>query len=873
MNKSKKLGRLVTAGILTAAMNMSMLGTALAVDSVDNYGSAATTYGLGDDDIVETYTFKNGDENVTVSVPSAADRCSIAVYGIKPLVTKDAEDKTVTSYEGITVKAYHLIEGNYNRYGFTGWTQTEETAAVEGGKFETFNNVVANKGQVVAIDIFKYLDANGNPTNDEDKKAENNPDYNEGKIITETNISSIAKAITKDRNLVESIPLTVDENGVFRSDVAEAGTYLILVETNKVGVIYNPMIVSNDYSNSSNAQSLSNVTETKTVAITKDADRYHDEEEGRGVKVDDNNSFTDYDFALDASKVSGLLTIDDENLLPSKQDNEKYAESREEVKYVRSTEANGNVYTIKFTDGAGDENTVKTMALKGRAYAKMSTIGLEKNIVFASTDNFDDQKYNENDMVLSETDKFYYSKYDDASKGNILTFDIMTSVPDYSNIYFGDETDFVFDIIDNQGIGLEKVDLTKVKVYAGTSVKTNAEEIAAEIVKEDNLLSAEGTYAITDLAATDLSDFSDNGFKISFTKDWVLSADNANKKIIVRYATKLSKDAKIGLEGNANEVFLNYTTAPTIGEGEDKRPQRGYKFDFAMEYTFSPVVYKVDEEGRVVVDDNGEFVVDADADDYATAVEKSEADAPLAGAKFHLIRIGNRMGMVDGVVHTANLIPDGTTIDTDFWNSDAYDELDTWDLTSQDDGLLTFDSAELNGIDEGLYALVEYEAPKGYTLNDRVYYIDITPNYDETKKSFIGVNVALTDDKNTTLGTALLDGTHYEKAATKDAPLDQEERLLTSYEIAEWNSGTTGTTDLTVNPQDDADTKITTVFSWDDAEAGSKNVALDVIAIPNTKLTKLPSTGGIGTYVFTCIGLVLMGGVVVLATKKKKEEE
>jgi LPXTG-motif cell wall-anchored protein len=872
MNKSKKLGRLVTAGILTAAMSMSMLGTALAADPVDNYGSEATTYGLGDDDVVETYTFKDGDENVTVSVPSAADRCSIAVYGIKPLVTKNAEDKTVTSYEGITVKAYHLIEGNYNRYGFTGWTQTKETAAVEGGKFETFNNVVANKGQVVAIDNFKYLDANGNPTNTKSDTTTSNPDYNEGKIITEENISSIAKAITKDRLLVESIPLTVDENGVFRSDVAEAGTYLILVETNKAGVIYNPMIVSNDYSNSSNAQSLSNVTVTKTAAITKDADRYHDEEEGRGVKVDPNNSFTDYDFALDASKVSGLLTIDDENLLPSKQDNKKYVESREKVKYVRSTEANGNVYTIKFTDGTGDENTVKTMALQGRAYAKMSTIGLEKNIVFASTDNFDDQKYNENDMVLSETDKFYYSKYDDASKGDTLTFDIMTSVPDYSNIYFGDETEFVFDIIDNQGVGLEKVDLTKVKVYAGTSVKTNAEDIAADIVKEGNLLSAKDTYAITDLAATDLSDFSDNGFKISFAKDWVLSADNANKKIIVRYATKLSKDAEIGLEGNANEVFLNYTTAPTIGEGEDKRPQRGYKFDFAMEYTFSPVVYKVDEEGRVVVDDNGEFVVDADADDYATAVEKSEADAPLAGAKFHLIRIGNRMGMADGA-HTANLIPAGTAIDADFWNSDAYDELDTWDLTSQDDGLLTFDSAELNGIDEGLYALVEYEAPKGYTLNDRVYYIDITPKYNEAKKSFIGVNVALTDDKNTTLGTALLDGTHYEKAATKNGPLDQEERLLTSYEIAEWNSGTTGTADLDVNPQDDADTKITTVFSWDDEEASNKNVALDVIAIPNTKLTKLPSTGGIGTYVFTCVGLVLMGGVVVLATKKKKEEE
>lgn len=114
--------------------------------------------------------------------------------------------------------------------------------------------------------------------------------------------------------------------------------------------------------------------------------------------------------------------------------------------------------------------------------------------------------------------------------------------------------------------------------------------------------------------------------------------------------------------------------------------------------------------------------------------------------------------------------------------------------TTGDDGGLTF-----TGLDAGTYTLVETVAPEGFTLDTTPHTVIITPTYGDNNK--------LTKLEIT------IDG-----------------KATSTYEVTYETSGkTTVKTNNTV-----------------------------VTSIKNTKLSSLPSTGGMGTYLFTIVGVVLM---------------
>lgn len=118
--------------------------------------------------------------------------------------------------------------------------------------------------------------------------------------------------------------------------------------------------------------------------------------------------------------------------------------------------------------------------------------------------------------------------------------------------------------------------------------------------------------------------------------------------------------------------------------------------------------------------------------------------------------------------------------------------------TSDENGRLKF-----TGLATGEYELVETKAPEGYALNNEVQNIKIAAEYNEngTLKSYsITIN-----DQNTSTYTATYDGKgNIEKV------------------------------------EDVTNTSI----------------------IKNTKLSQLPSTGGMGTYIFTFVGVTLMAGAI-----------
>lgn len=118
--------------------------------------------------------------------------------------------------------------------------------------------------------------------------------------------------------------------------------------------------------------------------------------------------------------------------------------------------------------------------------------------------------------------------------------------------------------------------------------------------------------------------------------------------------------------------------------------------------------------------------------------------------------------------------------------------------TSDENGRLKF-----IGLATGEYTLVETKAPEGYALNNSPQKVKISAEYNEngTLKSYsITIN-----DKNTSTYTATYEG--------KDKITEIKDETTTSI-------------------------------------------------IKNTKLSKLPSTGGMGTYLFTFVGVTLMAGAM-----------
>lgn len=148
---------------------------------------------------------------------------------------------------------------------------------------------------------------------------------------------------------------------------------------------------------------------------------------------------------------------------------------------------------------------------------------------------------------------------------------------------------------------------------------------------------------------------------------------------------------------------------------------------------------------------------------------------------------------------------------------------------SNEKGQLSF-----KGLDAGSYNLVETKAPDGYSLNDTVIPIVIAAHYDEDGR--------LADYSITING---------KKTAKYEATYTADE--------------STGKKEIT---------NITTKYLNDKGEEITLDEAQYLEEILNTKLSKLPSTGGIGTTIFTiggCAIMILAAGLF-FASRRKAEK-
>ncbi len=151
----------------------------------------------------------------------------------------------------------------------------------------------------------------------------------------------------------------------------------------------------------------------------------------------------------------------------------------------------------------------------------------------------------------------------------------------------------------------------------------------------------------------------------------------------------------------------------------------------------------------------------------------------------------------------------------------------SYEATTTDDGRMNF-----KGLDAGTYTLVEKTAPEGYTLNTQTVPVVITATY------------------NT-------DGT------LKDYSIKVNNKETSTYEATYDKSDASTAKDV-----------VTNITTKEEITTKEGYTTSDAYIFWNTELSSLPSTGGIGTTIFTiggCIIMIIAAGLFFASRRKKAE--
>ena len=336
---------------------------------------------------------------------------------------------------------------------------------------------------------------------------------------------------------------------------------------------------------------------------------------------------------------------------------------------------------------------------------------------------------------------------------------------------------------------------------------------------------------------------------------------HASEEVVVTYDATLNTSAVIGVEGNKNEVTVDFSNNPNEDYGEDDIPDDGFPADethipngktpenYTLTYVSKINVYKVDENTK-----------------------------PLQGAEFTLY--GDTLNKVLVMKEQFTKVDEGGT----------YYKLTNGTYTEEEPITADYMKAAEAGATEGYVVDNEYNDDDKVVIGTNTYrpYNSTT---DTGKDIFVLVKANTSEYANTsekykcewTSETQTADGETLKVVGTVDA------NGVVSF--AGLPAGTYTLSETVIpngyNPIPDIDFKLdweapATVTAgdedckWDVAEDDDSGVAYNAtadafeITIENKKGSTLPETGGIGTTIFYVIGgILLVGAAVLLITKKR----
>ena len=409
----------------------------------------------------------------------------------------------------------------------------------------------------------------------------------------------------------------------------------------------------------------------------------------------------------------------------------------------------------------------------------------------------------------------------DTAIGKTVKFEIDATVPSYSEEYYSytatengkkvtkektSENAVIFWVSDALDKGLT-LDRAEGKI----SVKVNGVELT------------KGTdYTITFTPATAAEGTADS-FKIALTKDYLKTLAGktaAERAIVVTYEATVNKYATTNFEPNKNTMTVTYNNKPDNGTEDRDNPNKKEEEDITFHYTFeidgkiagtgTGVRYDKTTHELIKIDETGEPIAEE------TFVDGTSEEYPVSQAvKGAVFKLTGTAG--DGKDAVFYAITDANGY---FVAAPAADAGKSYTLA---DGT-TITGADIKGfkqMDVGTYELKEVKAPEGFSLDSSAHTVVITAEY-------------YNEDQYTGDGAAKTLTAH--KGELKSYEIKIDDSQTSTYE-ATYNAGV--------------------VEEVENLTEGD----VETTYIKNTRIPALPSTGGMGAYLFTIIGVAVMAVV------------
>lgn len=326
-------------------------------------------------------------------------------------------------------------------------------------------------------------------------------------------------------------------------------------------------------------------------------------------------------------------------------------------------------YLVKDQDGSlqGDEDTATEYIVQVLGNVTMEPKDSDIPTV--------EKKVSEEDYRQDDGYGTTYNDVADWDIGDSVPFKLIGSIPDMSAY---DTYEYIFTDTLSNGLTLQE---GTINVYIALG--------RDDEVREYTPLTEDVDYTLT------LNNVANGGgsFSIAFDnlKTAPYIAEGNRNFVIVTYDATLNPNAEIGLPGNPNSVYLEFSNNPN-GDGLGRTT-----------------------EDRVIV-----FTYELDGD----KVDGANPDTKLPGAQFVLFNGGHTRvaAVVDGKLSGWSELPDGyLAANHEEIPDDAWAEVANATITSDEDGLFS-----VAGLDDGTYYLREIKAPDGYNLLEDDLQIVIT---------------------------------------------------------------------------------------------------------------------------------------------------